>query len=148
MDEIRRDRYLKPSTPHYSRNIGKGIYVTTMDPFTNSRWDLRWELFLGSNSSATSCKLLCYFALNKYDVMTACSLVQQYPGRPNCIRLVPKNDKLYLSDVSHYSGRTNFAEGACFSYSHLDYDSADSTEYREPGGVKDVWYYDDIDYSP
>ena len=77
--------------------------------------------------------------------MSACSFVQQYPGRTTCFRLVPKYDKLYLSDVSRYSGYTNLADEDSASYSELDYDSSD---YRDVGGVNDVWYYDDIDYSP
>ena len=107
--KIQTDQYLTQSTPHYRGNIGAGIYVTTMDPFTNSRCDLRRDLFLGGSSPITKSKLDCYFALNKNDVMTACCLVQPYPGRPKCIRLVPKNDKLYLNEVSHYSGPTNLA---------------------------------------
>ena len=110
MDEIRQSRCLIPSTPHYAGNIGAVIYVTTMDPFTNSRCDLRRDLFKGGRSPITKSKLDCYFALNKHDVRAACYLVQQYPERPKCFRLVPEDLHLYLSDVSHYSGHTNLTE--------------------------------------
>ena len=123
MHEIHNYRYLKPSTPHYAGNIGEGIYVTTMDPFTNSRTHLRNVLFLGGSSPITKSKLDCYFALSKNDVMTACSLVQQYPRRPKCFRLVPKNDKLYLNEISHYSGPTNLTGDDSDSDSDRYYDS-------------------------
>ena len=134
LSDIRRDGFLKPSTPYYSGNIGIGIYVTTMDPFTNSSWELRRDLFRGGASPITRSKLECFFALRKVDVDTACSVVQQYPGRPKCIRLVPKDNFLYLCDVDHYSSHRptvldSDSDSDSDGYSGHDFFSSDSDYY-------------------
>ena len=97
---IKRSGYLIPM----SGDIGKGIYVTTLDPFNHSEIQLRQQLFNGSNSSCAISKLESFVALDKYDVIAACSVVQVYPGRHSCLQMVPMDDKLWLFDVKHYYG--------------------------------------------
>ena len=104
LSEIKKDGFLMPQEPFYSGNIGWGIYVTTLDPFNHSESQLRQELFMGGNSFVTRSKLENFIALDKNDVTAACSMIQVYPGRPTCMRLLPTDDKLYLYKVKHYCG--------------------------------------------
>ena len=95
-----------PCQPIYRNNIGKGIYVTTLDPFTNNRDFLREQLFLGGNSPIVRQKLDCFVAIHREDVKKCRAVVIPYPGRSSALKIVPASPNLPLYEIRHCFGYT------------------------------------------
>ncbi len=103
---ILQDKNIKPGIPFYKRDLGKGVYVTNLDPST-PKDVLREQLFRGGGSPIVSSKLQYFIALNKEDVHRLGFVKEQYRDRDpprDAYRLTPGDKPIDLTKVRHFAG--------------------------------------------
>ena len=105
---IKSSGVLIPKTPRYKDNFGQGVYVTTLDPFSNSDDFLKDKFFLPGARKSVKLKLRHFIALNKEDVIKTGASVEPYPNRDELFKVKPKSKNLPLYEIRHCFGNKPF----------------------------------------
>ena len=102
---IKRSGVIVPRTPGYRKNFGRGVYVSTLDPFSNSKDFLKDKFFLPGARESVKLKLRHFIAINKEDVVETGASVKLYPGRDGVFKVEPpKSENLPLYEIRHCFG--------------------------------------------